>query len=261
MTKQVSMEFSGNELILIESRTMRDEYVFKDTVMDKVKIVPLIPHSTELTIQMAASYYEVGGDAVESIIRRNREEFNEYGEVRLLKGKTLKEFRDRQPDGSEIISSNTRSLTLITRRGLLRIGMLLTQSEVAKSIRNYLLNVEELAPDEVRQWAVEREISKRERRLLTDSIQEFYIATSSMDDKFKYANFTNLVYKVLWDTDAKSLKDMYGIEKNELLRDAFSTEDLRKVVSVERAIAGMLNVDFKYDEIKDRLMSNRSRFQ
>ena len=139
--------------------------------------------------------------------------------------------------------------------------MLLTQSEVAKSIRNYLLNVEELAPDEVRQWAVEREISKRERRLLTDSIQEFYIATSSMDDKFKYANFTNLVYKVLWDTDAKSLKDMYGIEKNELLRDAFSTDDLRKVVSVERAIAGMLNVDFKYDEIKDRLMSNRTRFQ
>ena len=92
MTKQVSMEFSGNELILIESRTMRDEYVFKDTVMDKVKIVPLIPHSTELTIQMVASYYEVGGDAVESIIRRNREEFNEYGEVRLLKGKLLKSF-------------------------------------------------------------------------------------------------------------------------------------------------------------------------
>lgn len=81
-----------------------------------------------------------------------------------------------------------------------------------------------------------------------------------MDDKFKYANFTNLVYKVLWDTDAKHLKEIYGVEKNELLR-AFSTEDLRKVVGVERAIAGMLNVDFKYNEIKERLLKNKKRFQ
>lgn len=259
MTKQVSMEFNGNELILIESKTMRDEYVFKDTVMDKVKIVPLIPDTAELTIQMASIYYEVPNDAVESIIRRHRTEFNEYGEIKVLKGKVLAEFKSLRHDDGAFKGIN--SLTLITRRGLLRIGMLLTESEVAKSIRNYLLNVEEIAPDEVRQWAIEREISKRERRLLTDSIQEFYIATSSMDDKFKYANFTNLVYRVLWDTDAKHLKEVYGVEKNELLRDAFSTEDLHKVVGVERAIAGMLNVDFRYDEIKERLINKKERFQ
>lgn len=259
MTKQVSMDFSGNELILIESKTMRDEYVFKDTVMDKVKVVPLIPHTVELTIHMAANYYEVSNDAVESIIRRHRSEFNEYGEINVLKGKPLAEFKSlRQDDG---VFKGINALTLITRRGLLRIGMLLTDSLVAKSVRNYLLNVEEFAPDEVKQWAVERELSKRERRLLTDAIQDFYIATSDMDDKFKYANFTNLVYKVLWDTDAKHLKEIYGVEKNELLRDAFSTEDLRKIVGVERAIAGMLNVDFKYNEIKERLMNNRERFQ
>lgn len=250
-----------NELILTESKTMRDEYVFKDTVMDKVKIVPLIPHTVELTIDMAATYYDVGSDAISSIIRRHRNEFNEYAEIRVLKGKSLKDFRDGHDDIHEIIDANTRNLTVITRRGLLRVGMLLTQSEVAKSIRNYLLNVEELAPDEVKQWAIEREISKRERRLLTDSIQDFYVALSDKDDQFKYSKFTNLVYKTLWDTDAKHLKDVYGTEKNELLRDAFSTEDLRKVVTVERAIAGMLNVDFKYDEIKTRLMTNRTRFQ
>jgi hypothetical protein len=259
MSKQVSLEFSGNELILIESKTMRDEYVFKDTVMDKVKIVPLIPDTVELTIQMAANYYEVDSDAIESIIRRNRPEFNEYGEVKVLKGNPLKEFKAlRQLDGN---LKSAPSLTLITRRGLLRIGMLLTESEVAKSIRNYLLNVEEFAPDEVKQWAIEREISKRERRLLTDAIKDFYVALSDMDDKFKYANFTNLVYKALWDTDAKHLKEIYSIEKNDLLRDAFSTEDLKKVVTVERAIAGMLNVDFTYDEIKERIMKNKERFQ
>ncbi|KAF6626975.1 hypothetical protein H6F38_23255 [Paenibacillus sp. EKM208P] len=259
MTKQISMDISGNELILVESKTMRDEYVFKDDVMDKVKVVPMLPNTLEVTIDMAANYYEVEKDAIESVIRRNRNEFNDYGELKILKGKQLTEFKSlRQADGA---FKGINSLTLISRRGLLRIGMLLTQSEVAKSIRNYLLNVEEFAPDEVRQWAVEREISKRERRLLTDSIQEFYVALSDKDDQFKYAKFTNLVYKVLWDTDAKRLKDAYSTEKNELLRNAFSTEDLKKVVKVERAIAGMLNLDFNFNEIKDRIMSNKDRFQ
>ncbi|HIW31467.1 MAG TPA: hypothetical protein IAA29_01665 [Candidatus Paenibacillus intestinavium] len=259
MTDQVSMEFNGNELILIESRTMRDEYIFKDSVMDKVKIVPLLPQSFELTIEMAANYYEVEIETVRTLLKRHRIEFNEYGETKILKGKSLADFKTMVQD--ELSLSGINSLTLITRRGLLRIGMLLTESEVAKSIRNYLLNVEELAPDEVRQWAIEREISKRERRLLTDSIQEFYTAVSDVDDRFKYANFTNLVYRTLWDTDARHLKEVYDIEKNDLLRDAFSTEDLKKVVKVERAIAGMLNLDFSYDEIKDRVFGNKERFQ
>ncbi|GAA4880079.1 hypothetical protein GCM10023310_70330 [Paenibacillus vulneris] len=259
MSKQISMEFSGNELILIESKTMRDEYVFKDTVMDKVKTVSTLPNSVEVTIEMAANYYEVPIETLRTIIKRHRDEFNEYGEMRVLKGRSLSDFKTMVQD--ELAFKGMNSLTLLTRRGLLRIGMLLTESEVAKSIRNYLLNVEEFAPDEVKRWAIEREISKRERKLLTDAIQEFYVALSDMDDKFKYANFTNLVYKVLWDTDAKRLKEIYEIEKNELLRDAFSTEDLKKVVKVERAIAGMLNLDFNYNEIKERVMNNKDRFQ
>ncbi|MBU7316078.1 hypothetical protein [Paenibacillus oleatilyticus] len=262
MAKQVSMDFSGNELILVESRTMRDEYVFKDNVMDKVKIVPKLPSTMGVTVEMAANYYEVGYEAIKSILKRHRNEFNEYNELKSLKGKELKDFKGSVQGEPDLRNLETTSiLTLITRRGLLRIGMLLTESEVAKSIRNYLLNVEEFAPDEIKRWAVEREISKLERRLLTDSIQEFYVALSDKDDQFKYAKFTNLVYKVLWDTDAKHLKEVYGIEKNELLRDAFSTEDLKKVVKVERAIAGMLNVDFNYNEIKERLMNNKERFQ
>lgn len=257
--QQISMEFNGNELILIESKTMRDEYVFKDNVMDKVKIVPLIPATAEVTIEMAANYYEVEIETIRTIIKRHRSEFNEYGETKILKGKSLAEFKTMVQGELEL--GNTPSLTLINRRGLLRLGMLLTQSEVAKSIRNYLLNVEELAPDEVRQWAVEREISKRERRLLTDSIQEFYVALSDKDDQFKYAKFTNLVYKTLWDTDATHLKEIYGTEKNELLRDAFSTDDLKKVVKVERSIAGMLNLDFDYNDIKERLLNNKERFR
>jgi hypothetical protein len=248
----------SNEMVLVESKTMRDELVFKDNVLDKVKTVSTLPGTFEVTIQMAANYYEVGEDAVESIIRRNREEFNEYSEIRNLKGKSLQEFRDRQPDGSEFINPNTRSLNLINRRGLLRIGMLLTQSEVAKAVRHYLLNVEEVSTREQKQWAVEREIARRERRQLTDAIRDFY--TGSMKTGIAYAVLTNLVYDILFDTNAEGLRAMYGLDKSDPLRDYLSTEDLRRVVRVEKTVAALLLLGKGKRDIEAELNANKEKF-
>ncbi|MCV9948278.1 hypothetical protein [Paenibacillus sp. BT-177] len=258
--QQVSYDLTGrNELILTESKSMRDDLVFKDEVLDKVKFVACLEGTTEVTVEMAASYYEVPIDTIQSVIRRNRSELNEYAEVRVLKGKTLGDFKTRVQD--EHAFKGISSLTLITRRGLLRIGMLLTESEVAKSIRNYLLNVEEIADADQRQWAIEREISKRERRRLTDSIQAFYNGSLKNDRGLEYATFTNLVYKVLWDTDTVGLREMYGLEKGEATRDALSTEDLRKVVDVETAISSLIRLRKDYREIRDELIAGKDNFR
>lgn len=247
----------SNELVLIESRTMRDQHVYRDTVLEKVKVIPSLPNTLEVTLQMAATYYEVPVDTIRSIIKRNRDEFNEYEELRLLKGKALKEFKGLVQDEPDIKAAP--SLQLINRRGLLRLGMLLTESEVAKSVRNYLLNVEEVSDVEQRRWAVEREISKRERRQLTDSIQDFY--NGVLKRGFEYATFTNLVYKVLFDSTAKQLREIYELEKSEPIRDSFSTEDLRKVVNVERTIAVLIQLGKDYNEIKEELLDKKDRFQ
>lgn len=161
-----------NEVVLTESRYMRDDYVFKDSVLERVKVVPVLAGTLEVTVEMAANFYEVPVETVRTVIKRSRSEFNEYSELRVLRAKQLSEFRalvQLEPDLRSV-----PSLTLLSRRGLLRIGMLLTESEVARSVRNYLLNVEEIADKEQRQWAVEREITKRERRRLTDAIQTYY---------------------------------------------------------------------------------------
>lgn len=208
MSKQLEAGITdSNELVLIESRTMRDQHVYRDSVLEKVKVIPLLPNTMEVTLQMAATYYEVPVDTIRSIVKRNRDEFNEYEELRMLKGKALKEFKGLVQDEPDIKAAP--SLQLINRRGLLRLGMLLTESEVAKSIRNYLLNVEEVSDKEQKMWAVEREISKRERKLLTDSIQEFYQGT--LKKGLEYATFTNLVYKVLFDANANQLKELYEV--------------------------------------------------
>lgn len=258
MSKQLEAGITdSNELVLIESRTMRDQHVYRDSVLEKVKVIPLLPNTMEVTLQMAATYYEVPVDTIRSIVKRNRDEFNEYEELRMLKGKALKEFKGLVQDEPDIKAAP--SLQLINRRGLLRLGMLLTESEVAKSIRNYLLNVEEVSDKEQKMWAVEREISKRERKLLTDSIQEFYQGT--LKKGLEYATFTNLVYKVLFDANANQLKELYEVEKNDSLRDAFSNDDLRKVVKVERTISALLQLGKEYQEIKNELLTNKLRFQ
>lgn len=246
-----------NLMVLVESRTMRDQHVYRDEILEKVKSVASLTDNFEMTLQMAADYYEVGFEAIKSLIKRNRNEFNEYAELRILKGKVLKEFKAQvqlEPD-----LKTAPSLTLINRRGLLRIGMLLTESDVAKTVRNYLLNVEEVSTDEQKRWAVEREISKRERRQLTDAIQEFYSGT--LKEGMEYATFTNLVYKVIFDMNATQLKALYELGKNEPLRDSFTTEDLRKVVKAEKTISVLLLLGKDYSEIKSELLANAEKYQ
>lgn len=248
----------SNELILVESRTMRDQHVYRDSVLEKVKGVAFLTDNFEVTLQMAADYYEVKFDTIKSVIKRNRDEFNEYGEMRVLKGKALKDFKGQVQLAPEL--KTAPSLTLINRRGLLRMGMLLTESNVARSIRNYLLNVEEVSTDEQKRWAVEREISKRERRQLTDAIQEFYQGTLK-NRGLEYSTFTNLVYKVLFDASARQLREEYELGRNEPIRDAFTTEDLRKVVKVERAISVLIELGHEYREIRDILLANKEQYQ
>lgn len=59
------------------------------------------------------------------MIKRQRDEFNEYGEIRILKGKVLKDFKGQVQLEPEL--KTAPSLTLVNRRGLLRLGMLLTE--------------------------------------------------------------------------------------------------------------------------------------
>lgn len=51
---EASLTYS-NELILVESRTMRDQHVYRDEMLKKVKEVAFLTDDFEVTIQIAAS--------------------------------------------------------------------------------------------------------------------------------------------------------------------------------------------------------------
>lgn len=93
----------------------------------------MLPGDTHVTVDMAASFYEVPADAVESQIRRDREELAGDG-LDVLTGSRLSAFKTESG-----YRSRAASLTLIPKRALLRLGMLLRDSEVAKRVRTELL--------------------------------------------------------------------------------------------------------------------------
>ncbi len=237
---------------------MRDNYVFKDSVLERVKAIPVLAGTLEVTVEMAANFYEAPLETVRKLLQRSKAEFNEYSEIRIVRGAELSRIKEQTETlGHGVLEfKNAGSLTLISRRGLLRIGMLLTESEVARSVRSYLLNVEQIASKEQRAWALYREVSKLERRRLTDSVQTF-----GDGSPFEYARFTNLAYHVVFDTDAVGLRKLYGLGPDENIRDAFSTEDLRSVVDVETAISSLLRLGYGYREIRDEMLGRSANFR
>lgn len=246
---------NDKELIYTESKTLRNETL--DNVsydfLDKMKVIPYLTDDMVVTVQQAANYYECSMDTIKTLIKRNREEFEEDGMV-VLTGTELNDFKEKILQGSnepDKISSKTRSLTLITKRSLLRIGMLMTSNLLATKIRNYLLNIEEKTEIDRKSWAIQREVGIIERKRMTSAISRYI--PESKHKKFAYPNYTNMIYKVIFGCDAKSLKLERNVKTNDALRDSFTEDELKKVEEVETIVTGLISMDFTYKQIEQML--------
>ena len=145
---------------IISDRSMRDNCVNHYEVLENVKKVLLIPDTEWATQKQVAEYYEVGEKAIETICTRHKDELESDG-VSL---KSYKEFLNIQNEGLETVVGKTiflfangesltvpnRGLKVFPRRAILRIGMLLRDSAIAKEVRTQLLNIEEKSSDEVK---------------------------------------------------------------------------------------------------------------
>lgn len=122
--------------------------------LESVKEILMISNTDFMTVKMVADYYEVGEKAINSLIFDNKEELMSNG-LFVAKRKDINSFLklpegvlekyDRYKDvihndGEDIFISN-RGLTLISKRVLLNIGMLLRDSEIAKELRKRLLDI------------------------------------------------------------------------------------------------------------------------
>ena len=108
-----------------------------------------------MSIDQVADYYEVTPEYIKILYSNNKGEIDLDGVEMLPRSyydgsklnitsvvKKQTSVTYTFEDG-QIITINNRGLKAFSRRAVLRIGMLLQQSDVAKEVRTQLLNIEE----------------------------------------------------------------------------------------------------------------------
>lgn len=154
---------------IISDREMRDRCVGRYEVLEKVKKLLLLPGTDLMSIEQVADYYEVSMDHVKSLYGLNREEIDSDGTKMLPRGfyngsvvnpTSVKQKQTSVTytfENGQVVTINNRGLKAFSKRAVLRIGMLLQQSEVAREVRNQLLNIEEKTSTETKIEDIEEE--------------------------------------------------------------------------------------------------------
>ena len=154
---------------IISDREMRDKCVGHYEVLEKVKELLLLPGTEMMSIEQVANYYEVSDRWIKELYGCNREEIDSDGTELLPRGyynrsevkPTSVENKQTSVtytfENGQIVTINNRGLKAFSRRAVLRIGMLLQQSEIAREVRNQLLNIEEKTSTEIKTEDIEEE--------------------------------------------------------------------------------------------------------
>lgn len=160
------------ELLLTETKQkeLREQYIDRVDALEKVKTLIMLPDVELMTVSQVAEFYEVDVEAIQKVYQRSKKEIDEDGVVSLtgkfligqnvqlrnrnqMNGKCEVEFKD----GTKLILPN-RGIKAFSKRAVLRIGMLLRDSKIAKEVRTQLLNTFEEAPAESKTVNINEEI-------------------------------------------------------------------------------------------------------
>lgn len=126
------------------ARADRDRLADRTDVLDKVGVLRCLPDDMNATTAMVAEFYEVDREALLKVVQRNRDELDDDG-FRIIGRSEVVDILSMTPD--ELGMPRTApSMSLFPRRAVLRIGMLLRDSLIARQVRDYLLDAEQSSP-------------------------------------------------------------------------------------------------------------------
>lgn len=265
-----------NEEEFIDKKDLRDQAIDRVEVLDKVKELFLIPKMELMTTNQVADYYEVGLNIIKMCYQRNKAEIDEDGTVvktkkdfnalaclkshdvtsdALMRESKGNELPESEPYIDEVINTGSsgatykfsngiilkvqnRGIRCFSKRAVLRIGMLLRDSDVAKEVRTQLLNVFEKTSDEQKAADIEEE-------------QDLYLkyakaAIEGDKDDLLFAaqevfNFKNRHIKMLQEKNDELRQD------NQMLAaQILEWSERSKISKAVRVIAGLRKVPFGY---------------
>lgn len=215
------------------------------------------------TKQQVAQYFEVDIRTIERILEHHKQEFVESG-YEVFTGTRLKKLKDAFDDtdidvgiiiednNNEVIASRANSAGIFTYKAFLNMGMLLSGSEKAKLLRSAILNIvidvlnkklggntkyvnqreEEFLPSAIREYNYRKEFT---------NALDFYIT----DNKFKYSQLTDKIYKSIFKEDAKEYRQVLKLSNYESVRTTMYSEVLDLISSYENGFADFLKKRFE----------------
>lgn len=104
---------------------------------------------------------------------------------------------------------------------------------------------------------IERQKGIAVRQALTKALQQ---STENIRmHGHAYSNYTNCIYKELFGMNANQLREKFGINKNDNLRDCFTQDELQAVQSMECLVSGLVDCGWEYDRVKAFIHENNAR--
>ncbi|KDE14219.1 hypothetical protein [Rhodococcus aetherivorans] len=124
-----------SDLTLPGAREQRNSLAPRTDALDKVGVLATLPDGFHATTDMVATFYEVDRETVLTVVKRNRDELDDDGYQVVTRALFEETFNMNVP-------SSASRIALFPRRAVLRVGMLLRDSTIARRVRDYLLDSE-----------------------------------------------------------------------------------------------------------------------
>ena len=212
-----------------------------------------------LTKRMVADFYEVEERTIERCVSQNEAELEHNGYF-LCKGNSLKQFKLQFAPVINV-GSKTTQLALFNFRSFLNIGMLLTESERAKTIRSLILDLVISTINE-KTGGGTKYINRRDVNYLPAAIaEENYrkTLTSAINNcvdghhTYKYAQITDFIYKAVFKENAKEYREVLQLDSKDNVRHTLYSEVLLVISSFENGVGAAIWKRFK--ERGDKMLS------
>ncbi len=209
-----------------------------------------------------ASFFEIDERTIERYLEIHERELKVNG-YEVLTGKRLKEFKllVKDIEATDInVAQSTANLGIFNFRAFLNLGMLLTDSDKARTLRGIILDIV-LDTINKRTGGSTKYINQRDedfilsyykeesyRKEFTDSLSN-YIEMGNA----KYAIYTNKIYQSIFKEHATEYRQILKLSNKDNVRETMYSEVIDLISSYEFGLAKL--IEERYNKLGRKLTS------
>jgi len=204
------------------------------------------------TKQQLVEIFGVSESTIEKYLASHSEELSANGYT-VLRGQKLRDFKGLIDGTVTDYGTKTSVLGVFTFRAVLNLAMVLVESDRARAIRSRILDIVIDVIAE-RTGGQTKYINQRDCDYLPAAYQEFNYRRAFIDalnqylemGNFKYAVYTNKVYKLVFRENAQEYRQTLNLGKKDSARDTMYAEVLKAISSVENGLAAEMKAQSEH---------------